>query len=102
MGHPLKSDVGKKLQTWVLHHLIHVPTNVWLSRDPTDPQDIRLLQKYAENNGSILYLRSNIVKNLIGLWDYMNLLIKQHSPADEKIEQAILSHGWTMDQADNT
>ena len=84
MGHPLKSEVGQKLQKWVLYHLIHDPTNFWVSRDPTDPEDIRLLQKYAESNGSILYLRINIVKNLIGLWDYMNLLIKQDRPADEK------------------
>ena len=62
----------------------HDPTNLWLSWDPTDPEDIRLLQKYAESNGSIVYLPSNIVKNLIGLWDYMNLLIKQDRPADEK------------------
>ena len=51
---------------------------------PTDPEDIRLLQKYAESNGFIVYLPSNFVKNLIGFWDYMNLLIKQDRPADEK------------------
>ena len=84
MAHPLKSEVGQKLQKWVLYHLIHDPTDFWLSWDPTDPEDIRLLQKYAESNGSIVYLPSSIVKNLISLWDYMNLLIKQDRPADEK------------------
>ena len=61
MGHPLKSEVGQKLQKWVLYHLIHDPTDFWLSWDPTDPEDIRLLQKYAESNVSIVYLQSNIV-----------------------------------------
>ena len=51
---------------------------------PTDPEDIRLLQNYAESNGSIVYLPSNFVQNLIGFWDYMNLFIKQDRPADEK------------------
>ena len=87
MGHPLKSEVGQKLQKWVLYHVIHDPTDFWLSRDPTDPEDIRLLQKYAESNGSIVYLPSNIVKNLIGLWDSMNLLIKQDRPEDEKLTE---------------
>ena len=63
MGHPLKSEVGQKLQKWVLYHLIHDPTDFWLSWDPTDPEDIRLLQKYAESDGSIVYLPSNLVKN---------------------------------------
>ena len=44
-GHPLKSEVGQKLQNWVLYHLIHDPTDFWLSWDPRDPEDIRLLQK---------------------------------------------------------
>ena len=83
MGHPLKPEVGQKLRKWVLYHLIHDPTDLWLSSDTTDPEDIRLLQKYAESNGSIVYLPSSIVKNLISLWDYMNLLIKQDRPADE-------------------
>ena len=84
MGYPLQSEIGQKLQKWVLYHLIHDPTNVWLSWDPTDSEDIRLLQKYAESNGTIVSLPSSIVKNLISLWDYMNLLIKQDRPADQK------------------
>ena len=44
MGHPLKSEIGQKLQKWVLYHLIHDPTDFWLSWDPSDPEDIRLLQ----------------------------------------------------------
>ena len=84
MGHPLQSEVGQKLQKWVLYHLIHDPTDFWLSWDPADSEHIRLLQKYAESNGSIVYLQSSIVKNLISHWDYMNLLIKPERPADQK------------------
>ena len=74
MGQSLKSEVGQKLQKWVLYHLIHDPIPTFGSHwDPSDPEDIRLLQKYAESNGSIVYLPSNIVaKNLISLWDYMD------------------------------
>ena len=60
MGHPLKSEVGKKLQKFVIYHLINDSTDLWLSWDTTDPDDIRLLQKYAENNGYIVYLPSII------------------------------------------
>ena len=97
MGHPLKSEVGQKLQKWVLYHLIHDPTGFWLSWDPTDPEDIRLLQKYAESDGSIVYLPSNLVKNLIGLWYYKNLLIKQDRPADEKYNKLyyLMDEQWT-------
>ena len=52
-------------QKWVQYHLIHDPTEFWLSWDPSDPKDFRLLQKYAENDGSIAYLPSNLAKNLV-------------------------------------
>ena len=35
MGYPLKSEIGQKLQKWVLYHLIHDPTNFGLSWHPT-------------------------------------------------------------------
>ena len=97
MGYPLKSEVGQKLQKWVLYQLIHDPTNFWLSWDPTDSEDIRLLQKYAESNGSIFYLPSSIVKNLISLGDYMNLLIKQDRPTDQKYNKLyyLMDEQWT-------
>ena len=97
MGHPLKSEVGQVLQKWVLYNLIQDSTNFWLSWDPSDPEDIRLLQKYAENEGSIAYLPSTLVKNLIGLWDFMNLLIKQDSPDDEKYNKLyyLMDEQWT-------
>ena len=80
----LKSEVGQMLQKWVLYHVIPDPTDFWFSWDPSNPKDIRLLQYYAESDGSIAYLPRTLVKNLIGLWDFMNLLIKKDRPDDEK------------------
>ena len=42
------SEIGKKLQKWVLYHEIDAPTDFWLSWDPTDSEDMRLLQKYRK------------------------------------------------------
>ena len=98
MGHPLKSEIGQILQGWVLYHLlIHALTDFWLSWDPSDPEDIRLLQKYAENYGSIAYLPSTLVKNRIGVWEFMNLLIKQDRPDDEKYNKLyyLMDEQWT-------
>ena len=78
MSYSLKSEIGQKLQKWVLYHEIDDPTDSWLSWDPTDSEDIRLLQKYTESNGSVVYLPSSTVKDLI------NILIKQNRPADQK------------------
>ena len=78
MSYSLKSEIGQKLQKWILYHKIDAPTNFWFSWDPTYSENIRLLQKYTESNGSVVYLPSCTVKNLISLWDYMNILIKQN------------------------
>ena len=75
MGHPLSSESGKGIQKLILYHAI---------QDPTDPDDIKLLQKYVENTGSVVYLPSSTVKNLISLWKYMYLLIKRERPVDQK------------------
>ena len=67
MSYSLKSEIGQKLQKWILYHEIDDPTDFWLSWDPTEYEDIRLLQKYTESNGSVVYLPSSTVKNLISL-----------------------------------
>ena len=41
--HPLSSEPGKYIQKWILYHAIHDPTDFWLTWNPTDPDDIRLL-----------------------------------------------------------
>ena len=84
MGHPLSSESGKFIQQWILYHAIQDPTDFWLTWDPTDTDDNKLLQKYVENNGSVVYLPSSTVKNLICLWNYMYLLIKRERPVDQK------------------
>ena len=60
------------------------PTKSVRTWNPTDPDDIKLLQQYVENNGSHVYLPSNTVTNLISLWNYMYLLIKRERPVDQK------------------
>ena len=96
MGHSLKSEVGQMLQKWVQYHLIHDPTEFWLSWDPSDPEDFRLLQKYAESDGYIAYLPSNLVKNLVSLWDFMNLLMKQDRPDGENNKlYYLMDEQWT-------
>ena len=84
MGHPLSSESGKCIQKWILYHAIQDPTDFWLTWDPTDHDDIKLLQKYVEKNGSAVYLPSSTVKNLISLWNYMYPLIKRERPVDQK------------------
>ena len=76
MGHPLSSESGKRIQKWIQYHAIQDPIDFWLYWDPTDPDDIKLLQEYVESDGSIVYVESNTVKSLISLWNYVCLLIK--------------------------
>ena len=72
------------------------PYRVWLSWDPSDPEDFRLLQKYAENDGSITYLPSNLAKNLVSLWDFMNILMKQDRPDGENNKlYYLMDEQWT-------
>ena len=82
MDHPLSSE--KIHPGMILFHAVHDLTDFWLSWDPTDDDDIRLLQKYVEHIGSIVYLPSSTVKNLISLGTYMNLLIRKERPTDQK------------------
>ena len=84
MGHPLSSELGKCIQKWILYHAIADHIDFWLTWDPTDPDDIKLLQHYVESNGSIVHLTNNTVKTLISLWNYSNLLIKKGKSADQK------------------
>ena len=83
MGKSLQSEVGQMLKKWIQYHLIHDHTEFLFSWDPSDPEDFRLLQKYEENDSSIAYLPSNLAKNLVILWDFMNLLMKQGRPDGE-------------------
>ena len=84
MGHPLTSDPGKCNQKWVLYQGILDYTDLVITWDPIQFEETRHLQKYDESDGSITYLQTNRVKQLIGLRKYMILLIKQDRPTDQK------------------
>ena len=77
MGRPLSSESGKCIQKWILYHAIQDPSEFLIYWDPTDSDDIKLLQEYVECNGSVIYLPSSTIKSLIILWNYMNILIKK-------------------------
>ena len=84
LGKSLKSEIGQKLQKWVLYNVIDDPIDFWLHWDPSDRDDIRMIEKYAESNGSTVYLPNCTVKILISLWNYMDLLINQDKPEDQQ------------------
>ena len=71
-------------------------TNLVITWDPIEFEENRHLQKYEESDGSISYLQSNTVKQLIGLRNYMIQLISQKRPADQKYNAFyfILGEQW--------
>ena len=91
MGHPLSSESGKCIQKWILYHAIQDPSDFLIYRDPTDPDDIQLLQEYVESNGSVEYLPSSTVMSLISLWNFMNLLIKRENLLNRNTMSHIIS-----------
>ena len=84
LGHSLKSEIGPKLQKCVLYNVIDDPIDFWLHWDPSNPADIKMIEKYVESNGSTVYLPNFTVKILISLWNYMDLLINQDKPEDQQ------------------
>ena len=84
LGHSLRSEIGQKLQKWVLYNVSDDPINFWLHWDPSDQDSMRMIEKYVESNGSTVYLPNCIVKILISLRNYMDLLINQDKPADNQ------------------
>ena len=83
LGHPLTSEVGQKIQKWIIYHANLSYTKLAFKWDPIQFEDNKHLQKYKETNGSISYLKSNTVKQLVSLNIYMILLICQDRPADQ-------------------
>ena len=84
MGHPLTSEIGQRIQKLVLSQAIFDYTNLVITWDPIEFDENRHLQKCEESDGSITYLQSNTVKQLIGLRNYIIQLISQKRPADQK------------------
>ena len=75
MGHPLTSEIGKRIQQWILSQALFDYTDLVITWDPIEFEE--------EPNGSITYLKSNTVKQLVGLRNSMILLITQNRPADQ-------------------
>ena len=73
--------------------------NLVITWDHIQFEDIRHLQEYEETNGSIAYLKTNTVKQLISLRKYMILFIKEDRPADQKHNAFyfILGEQWSND-----
>ena len=84
LGHSLKSEIGQKLQKWVLYNVIDDPINFWLHWDLLDPDGIRMIEKFVESNGSTVNLPNCTVKILISLWNFVDLLINQDKLADQQ------------------
>ena len=85
-GHPLTSEVGQHILKWIICQAILSYIKFALRWDSIQFEDSKHLQKYEETNGSISYLKSNTVKQLVSLKIYMTLLISQDRPVDQKYD----------------
>ena len=83
LGYPLTSEVGQNIQKWFIYQANLNYINFAFKWDPIQFEDNKHLQKYEETNGSISYLKSNTVKQLVSLNIYMILLICQDRPAGQ-------------------
>ena len=61
MGHPLSSEPGKHIKMWILYHRIHKYTMFALKWDPTPFQLDINLQTYQETDGTLAYLKGNLL-----------------------------------------
>ena len=94
MSYPLTSEIGQRIQKRILSQATLDYTNLVITWDPIQFEDNRHLQEYEESDGSIT--QTNTVKQLIGLRNYMILLIRQGRPADQKYNAfcLILGEQW--------
>ena len=83
LGHPLTSEIGQHIQKWIIYQANLSYTKFAFKWDPTQFEDNKHHQKYEETNGSIFYLKSNTIKQLVSLKIYMILLICQDRPAGQ-------------------
>ena len=83
LGHPLTSEIGQNIQKGIIYQVNLGYTKFAFKWDPTQFEDNKHLQKYEETNGSISYLKSNTVKQLVSLKIYMILLICQDRSAGQ-------------------
>ena len=80
-----------------MYNVIDDPFDFWLHSDPSDPDDIRMIEKYVESNGKTVYLPNCTVEILISLWNYMNLLINHDKPDDQQDDKLnyVRDEQWT-------
>ena len=88
---------GQRIQKWILYQEVINYTNLVTSWDPIQFEDCKHLPEYEETDGSISYLRGNIVKLIDSLLNYMTMLIKQDRPADQKYNALyfVLDEQWS-------
>ena len=84
LGHPLTSEVGQNIQKWIIYQANLSYTKFGFKWDPIQFEGNKHLQKYENTNGSISYLKSNTVEQLVSLKIYIILLICDDRPADPK------------------
>ena len=83
LGYPLTSEIGQHIQKWTICQANLSYTKFAVRWDPIQFKDNKHLQKYEETYGSISYLKSNKVMQLVNLKKYMILLISQDRPAGQ-------------------
>ena len=81
--HPLTSEIGQHIQKWILYQANLSYTKFAFKWDLRQFEDNKHLQNYEDTNGSISYLKSNTVKQLVSLKICMILLICQDRPAGQ-------------------
>ena len=96
MSHPLTSEIGQRIQKWILSQAILDYSDLVATWDPIQFEYNRHLQQYEESDGTITYPQANTVKKHIGLRNYMILLISQDRPDDQKYNALyyILAEQW--------
>ena len=77
----------------VQYNVVDDPIDLWLHWDPSDPDDIRMIKKYVESNGSTVYLPNFTFKILICLWNYMDIPINQDKPEDQQHDKLYYVRG---------
>ena len=89
----LTSEAGQIIQKWIIYQSNLNYIKFAFKWDPIQFEDHKHLQKYEETNGSISYLKSNTVKQLVSLKIHMILLICQDRPADQNYHPTHFSKG---------
>ena len=82
LGQSLNSEIGQKIQKSVLYNVIDDPIDFSIHWDPSDPDDIRMIEKYVESNGSTVYLPNCTVQfsSAYGTtWTYSSIRINQQT-----------------------